>query len=228
MRITPIEIESPQSHIHFMSGARCNRGRILPERLAIQSGRRSCIENHASGAKALESFTMSALTIWFFQKRALVCALMMDTRFSSALQIIITVAVNEKNNTRSTSDALAAKLDAKPSLVRKLVAPLMHKNILVSSEGYQGGYRLGRPAGAIYLSEIYLAVTPDKKIWGTRDDIPADCFISSNMNEWSAKLSKDAEQVLLGLLGEKSVEDAISELASIDGGKCPLGRAIAL
>lgn len=170
---------------------------------------------------------MSALTIWFFQKPAVVCALMMDTRFSSALQIIITVAVNEKNNTRSTSDALAAKLDARPSLVRKLVAPLMHSNILVSSEGYLGGYRLGRPADAIYLSEIYLAVMPDKKIWGTRDDIPAECFISSNMNEWSAKLSKDAEQALLGLLGEKSVADAISELATIDGGKCPVGRAIA-
>jgi Rrf2 family transcriptional repressor of oqxAB len=68
---------------------------------------------------------------------------------------------------------------------------------------------------------------PDKKIWGTRDDIPAECFISSNMNEWSAKLSKDAEQALLGLLGEKSVADAISELATIDGGKCPVGRAIA-
>jgi Rrf2 family transcriptional repressor of oqxAB len=170
---------------------------------------------------------MSALTIWFFQKPAVVCALMMDTRFSSALQIIITVAVNEKNNTRSTSDALAAKLDARPSLVRKLVAPLMQSNILVSSEGYLGGYRLGRPADAIYLSEIYLAVMPDKKIWGTRDDIPAECFISSNMNEWSAKLSKDAEQALLGLLGEKSVADAISELATIDGGKCPVGRAIA-
>jgi Rrf2 family transcriptional repressor of oqxAB len=170
---------------------------------------------------------MSALTIWCFQKCAVVCALMMDTRFSSALQIIITVAVNEKNNTRSTSEALAAKLDARPSLVRKLVAPLMHKNILVSSEGYQGGYRLGRPASAIYLSEIYLAVTPDKKIWGTRDDIPAECFVSSNMNEWSAKLGKEAEQALLGLLGEKSVEDAISELATIDGGKCPVGRSIA-
>ncbi|OBZ96985.1 hypothetical protein ADU59_04620 [Pararhizobium polonicum] len=151
---------------------------------------------------------------------------MMDTRFSSALQIIITVAVNEKNSTRSTSDVLAAKLDAKPSLVRKLAAPLMQKNILVSSEGYQGGYRLGRPANAIYLSEIYLAVTPDKKIWGTRDDIPADCFISSNMNEWSAQLSKEAERALLGLLGEKSVEDAIAELATIDGGKCPMGRTL--
>jgi Rrf2 family transcriptional repressor of oqxAB len=180
-----------------------------------------------SGGKPLESFTMAAPTIWFFQKPAVVCVLMMDTRFSSALQIIITVAVNEKNNARSTSDTLAAKLDAKPSLVRKLAAPLMQKNILVSSEGYQGGYRLGRPASAIYLSEIYLAVTPDKKIWGTRDDIPAECFVSSNMNEWSAKLSKEAEQALLGLLAEKSVEDAICELASIDGGKCPLGRGIA-
>ncbi|CAN7309254.1 Rrf2 family transcriptional regulator [Rhizobium sp. LjRoot98] len=170
---------------------------------------------------------MRALTIWFFQKPALVCAPMMDTRFSSALQIIITVAVNERNNIRSTSDTLAAKLDAKPSLVRKLAAPLMQKNILVSSEGYQGGYRLGRSASAIYLSEIYLAVTPDKKIWGTREDIPAECFVSSNMNEWSAKLSKKAEQALLGLLEEKSVEDAISELATIDGGKCPVGRAIA-
>lgn len=152
---------------------------------------------------------------------------MMDTRFSSALQIIITVAVNERNNTRSTSDMLAAKLDANPSLVRRLVAPLMQKNILVSSEGYQGGYRLGRPSSSIYLSEIYLAVTPDKKIWGTRSDIPAECFISSNMNEWSAKLSKEAEQALLDLLGEKSVEDVISELATMDGGKCPLGRMLA-
>lgn len=152
---------------------------------------------------------------------------MMDTRFSSALQIIMTVAVNERNKARSTSDTLAAKLDAKPSLVRKLVAPLMQQNILVSSEGYQGGYRLGRPAERIYLSEIYLAVTPGKKIWATREDIPAECFISSNINEWSTKLSKEAEQALLVLLGEKSVEDAISELATIDAEKCPQARTLA-
>ncbi|MCV9962233.1 Rrf2 family transcriptional regulator [Pararhizobium sp. BT-229] len=170
---------------------------------------------------------MSALTVWFFQKCALVCAPMMDTRFSSALQIIITVAVNEKNNTRSTSDTLASRLDAKPSLVRKLIAPLMQKNILVSSEGYQGGYRLGRPADSIYLSEIYLAVTPGKKIWGTRDDLPAACFISSNMGLWSERLRDEAEGALLGVLGEKSVQDAISELATIDEGKCPVGRMLA-
>jgi hypothetical protein len=128
MRTSPIEIAFPKSYLVFMSGFRCGIGAcILPERLAIQSSGCSCIDDDASGAKALESFTMSALTIWFFQKPAVVCALMMDTRFSSALQIIITVAVNEKNNTRSTSDALAAKLDARPSLVRKLVAPLMQK-----------------------------------------------------------------------------------------------------
>jgi Rrf2 family transcriptional repressor of oqxAB len=205
----------------------CNRASVQRDDRRSNPAGAALLTILISGGKPLESFTMTAPTIWFFQKPAVVCVLMMDTRFSSALQIIITVAVNEKNNARSTSDTLAAKLDAKPSLVRKLAAPLMQKNILVSSEGYQGGYRLGRPASAIYLSEIYLAVTPDKKIWGTRDDIPAECFVSSNMNEWSAKLSKEAEQALLGLLAEKSVEDAICELASIDGGKCPLGRGIA-
>jgi Rrf2 family transcriptional regulator, repressor of oqxAB len=141
---------------------------------------------------------------------------MIDTRFSTALQIVISVAVNEESNLRSTSQSLAERLDTNASFVRKLLIPLSEHGILAPSAGNKGGIRLGRPAGQILLSEIYAAVTADKKIWATRPDIPDQCFISGNINALSAKLCDEAEQAISQTLGNMTVEKSIAELRKLD------------
>lgn len=48
---------------------------------------------------------------------------MLDFRFPTALQMVLSVAVAEKQGMRSTSATLAAALEANPSFIRKLMVP---------------------------------------------------------------------------------------------------------
>lgn len=71
---------------------------------------------------------------------------MLDFRFPTALQMVLSVAVAEKQGMRSTSATLAAALEANPSFIRKLMVPLTKDGIIVSTTGRNGSIHLGRPA----------------------------------------------------------------------------------
>ncbi|CVG62856.1 iron-responsive transcriptional regulator [Serratia marcescens] len=74
---------------------------------------------------------------------------MLDFRFPTALQMVLSVAVAEKQGMRSTSATLAAALEANPSFIRKLMVPLTKDGIIVSTLGRNGSIHLGRPAEEI-------------------------------------------------------------------------------
>lgn len=97
---------------------------------------------------------------------------MLDFRFPTALQMVLSVAVAEKQGVRSTSAILAAGLEANPSFIRKLMVPLTKDGIIVSTLGRNGSIHLGRPAEQITLRDIYLAVIDDKRIWAARLKCP--------------------------------------------------------
>lgn len=152
---------------------------------------------------------------------------MIDTRFSTALQIVISVAVNEEANLRSTSQSLAAGLDTNASFVRKLLIPLTERGILASTVGNRGGVRLGRPPNEIQLSEIYSSAISEKKIWATRHNIPSQCLVSKNISELSEYFCDRAEQAVVDMLGSVTVEASIAELRRIESEKHTTQASIA-
>ncbi len=87
---------------------------------------------------------------------------MLDYRFPTALQMVLSVAVAEQMGKRSTSAILAYGLEANPSFIRKLMVPLTRDGIIVSTLGRTGSIHLGRPAAEITLRDIYVSVTDDK------------------------------------------------------------------
>ncbi|GAK26121.1 transcriptional regulator [Serratia liquefaciens FK01] len=97
---------------------------------------------------------------------------MLDFRFPTAMQMVLSVAVAEKLGVRSTSAVLAAGLEANPSFIRKLMVPLTKNGIIVSTLGRNGSIHLGRPAEQITLRDIYLSVIDDKRIWAARPEGP--------------------------------------------------------
>ena len=78
---------------------------------------------------------------------------MIDVRFPTALQIMLSLALAERNAVSHLSSAeLAKSLGANPSFVRKLLVPLVQSNLLRSQMGKAGGVRLqagsrDQPAG---------------------------------------------------------------------------------
>lgn len=56
---------------------------------------------------------------------------MLDYRFPTALQMVLSVAMAEQLGERSTSAILAYGLEANPSFIRKLMVPLTRDGIIV-------------------------------------------------------------------------------------------------
>jgi Rrf2 family transcriptional repressor of oqxAB len=125
---------------------------------------------------------------------------MLDYRFPTALQMVLSVAMAEQLGQRSTSAILAYGLEANPSFIRKLMVPLTRDGIIVSTLGRNGSIHLGRPAESITLRDIYVSVIEDKKLWASRPDVPARCVVSANACWYFKSIADEAEQASLNVL----------------------------
>lgn len=142
---------------------------------------------------------------------------MADSRFPTALQIVISVAVNGEVGTRTTSGSLASALDTNPSFVRKTVAELVKANILASTEGVMGGLRLAMPPQKITLAMIREVAVPDPRLWVARDNIPAVCVITRNIGRLSERVCAQASDAVVGVLDCITVRQCIDNLFELDG-----------
>lgn len=154
---------------------------------------------------------------------------MLDYRFPTALQMVLSVAMAEQMGERSTSAILAYGLEANPSFIRKLMVPLTRDGIIVSTLGRNGSIHLGRPADKmITLRDIYLSVIEDKKLWASRPDVPARCVVSANACWYFKSVADEAEQASLNVLARHTVASALEVVKNADTSGCdPVPEMIA-
>ncbi|MBL9601138.1 Rrf2 family transcriptional regulator [Klebsiella pneumoniae] len=154
---------------------------------------------------------------------------MLDYRFPTALQMVLSVAMAEQMGERSTSAILAYGLEANPSFIRKLMVPLTRDGIIVSTLGRNGSIHLGRPADKITLRDIYLSVIEDKKLWASRPDVPARCVVVSANACWYFKsVADEAEQASLNVLARHTAASALEAVKNADTSGCdPVPEMIA-
>ncbi|HDE1483250.1 TPA: Rrf2 family transcriptional regulator [Klebsiella quasipneumoniae] len=149
---------------------------------------------------------------------------MLDYRFPTALQMVLSVAMAEQMGERSTSAILAYGLEANPSFIRKLMVPLTRDGIIVSTLGRNGSIHLGRPADKITLRDIYLSVIEDKKLWASRPEVPARCVVSANACWYFKSVADEAEQAS----PRHTVASALEALKNADTSGCdPVPEMIA-
>jgi Rrf2 family protein len=77
---------------------------------------------------------------------------MTNTRFSTAVHVLVELAKNPKEQFNSSQ--LAAKLGTHPVVVRRLVALLKQAELVTSTKGAKGGVRLAIKADEIPLSQV--------------------------------------------------------------------------
>ena len=142
---------------------------------------------------------------------------MVDVRFATALQVMLTLAYAERSGIHTMSSAqLAEGMDANPSLVRKLLVSLVRADLLTSFLGKKGGVRLGRAADAITLRDIYAAALSDKRMLSARADVPHRCLISSNIERVISEISADIEDTVRLRLGTRTLAQLLDELSASD------------
>ena len=153
---------------------------------------------------------------------------MFDVRFSSALKAMLLLGhADEQGSPILTSTQLARSLNTNPSLVRKLMVPLVHDSLVASIRGRSGGVRLGRPANQITLSEIYRSSIGDKPLWAPRPEGPRECLVTNHSAQYFARLTDETETAVLGALAGRTLADSLDELRTIDQvGGAPLSGTL--
>ena len=144
---------------------------------------------------------------------------MIDVRFPTALQMLLTLALAEaQGHERLSSSHLAKGLDAHPTFVRKLLQPLADAGLVDSAFGREGGVRLRRRPEKITLQDVYLAVIGDKRLWEPRS-VPHRCLVSSNMERYFVGLAAKADRAVMKTLGGRTLADSLAELRVMEAGR---------
>ncbi|MFB9266604.1 Rrf2 family transcriptional regulator [Bradyrhizobium erythrophlei] len=95
---------------------------------------------------------------------------------------------------RLSSSNLAVGVASNPTLVRKLLTPLIKAGVIASSSGRDGGMSLAhRPED---IAAIYDASTGSGLLWPSRADIPHRCLVSSNFDNFFSDLATAADRAM--------------------------------
>ena len=142
---------------------------------------------------------------------------MIDVRFATALQMMLSLALAQAEGVERLSSAqLAEGVASNPTFVRRLLVPLIQVGLVRSTMGRDGGVSLSADAAAITLGEIYKATMGDRKLWTGRSDIPHRCLVSCNVERFFGNLADKVDESVLRLLSGRTLADALSDLRTLD------------
>jgi Rrf2 family transcriptional repressor of oqxAB len=147
---------------------------------------------------------------------------MIDVRFPTALQMMLSLALAQSEGVERLSSAqLAQGVGSNPTFVRRLLSPLILAGLVRSTLGRDGGVALGRDPGAIPLGEIYKAVLGDKPFWSGRSDIPHQCLVTANVERFFENLTSDVDLSIVQRLNSQTLAEALTELRILEGQSAP-------
>ena len=122
----------------------------------------------------------------------------MDTRFSSAIHILIMIAGSERP---LTSDVIAKSVGANPSYIRKVTGLMKKKGILDSRQGIHG-FSLLIPPEKLSLYAIYRAINESDEVhvFDLHQNPNDECIVGRHirpvLNETFREIEEKAEQQL--------------------------------
>lgn len=131
-----------------------------------------------------------------------------NNSFSATLHILLHL---EQMDKPLTSEQMAAFIDGNPAFIRKVLAGLRENNIVCSTKGHHGGWRLCRPASEVTLLDIYLALgSPGLFALGNRNENP-QCLVEQGVNRVMFETFTAAEELVLARFKSLTLQDIGSE-----------------
>ena len=142
---------------------------------------------------------------------------MLDVRFSTVLQMLMTLAAASRNGFgQLSSETLAAGIGSSSSLTRRLLVPLARDGIVRTTLGKHGGVALGKLASEITLGAIYRATVGAKPLLAGRTDVPHLCDVSSRAEKYFARIAAEADAAMVAVLDRRSLADSLDELLTLE------------
>ena len=141
-----------------------------------------------------------------------------DLRLSRMLHVLIHMAEHEG---AATSQAIAAMLNTNPVVVRRTMASLRERGLVLSEKGHHGGWRLARPLDQVTLRDIHEALGPGSVFaLGPARDHP-ECLVERAVNVSLASAFARAEAVLLQELGSRTLAEVRQDFEGLRAGHIP-------
>ena len=127
-----------------------------------------------------------------------------NSKLSLALHALAHMA-DEPERARTSAD-IAAHNGTNPVVVRRVLGLLRTAGLLTSEKGHAGGWRLARPADAITLADVYVALG-DRLV--EPDPVPEapDCSVEAALQVRVTDVLSDVERVLVERLNATSIVD---------------------
>ena len=139
-----------------------------------------------------------------------------DLRLSRMLHVLIHMAEHEG---AATSQAIAAMLNTNPVVVRRTMASLRERGLVLSEKGHHGGWRLAQSLDRITLRDIHEALGPGSVFaLGPAQDHP-ECLVERAVNASLASAFARAEAVLLRELGSRTLAEVRQDFESLRAGQ---------
>ncbi|SDY11596.1 Rrf2 family protein [Collimonas sp. OK242] len=111
------------------------------------------------------------------------------------------------------STAIAASVNTNPVFVRELLRKLSKAGLVVTKEGKGGGVQLARPASAINLAEIYLAVEEGPVLKHNTRSKDLCCPVSCGMDRVLEPVVSEVEGALLEILKGRKLCELVNKIA---------------
>ncbi len=133
---------------------------------------------------------------------------MNNLRFATSLHILSLLALQDGE--LLSSEYIAGSININPAVVRKEISNLRDHGLIESKEGKGGGSTLAKPAGKIWLSDIYNAVR-QAPILGRSNEPNPECIIGRQINKHLQVLYADAEDALVARLRKTQLSEFIKQ-----------------
>ena len=117
----------------------------------------------------------------------------------------------EAGDRPTTSETLAAHCLTNPVVIRRSLAGLREAGIVSSVKGHGGGWTVGRPAAAISLREVYVALGERGELVPDPDPASPGCLIEAAIGDALDSFYAEAEALLLRRLSEITLADLATD-----------------
>ena len=107
------------------------------------------------------------------------------------------------------SEDLAHSVNTNPVVVRRILALLQKKGLVISKPGRNGGTSMGRPAESITLRDVYEAVEDDTLFHGHNQGPNPNCLIGSCINDVLVAPLSEAAESMKQALEKYTIQDLV-------------------
>lgn len=128
--------------------------------------------------------------------------------FGLALQALVVLA---KEGGTCPSCEIAKLMSSEPTLLRRILAKLAKEAILVTREGRDGGYRLGKAPEQLTLAEVYRALEVGEARHQAVSGTTCTNEFGLQMKNALSDILDEVDSGIIGILNHYTVADVVSK-----------------